>query len=108
VGEAQVWTDNAVALVPAFLAAVYAYLQLAVHAAYGPTTACPLPAPKWQRTQPHERITTVEMIKLLRAELWGQALGISNITDFANQTLEDVKSEKIQTHLKSAVIYAIP
>lgn len=46
------------------------------------------------------------MIKLLRAELWGRALGVENLSDFDDQTLDDLKSEQIPTHLKSAVIYA--
>lgn len=105
-GEAQVWTERSVALVPAFIAAAYAYLQLAVHAVYGQNGRCPLPNPKWQKHRPHQRITTAQMIKLLRAELWGHALGIPNFSDFATQTLLDLKSQKCQTHLTSAVIYA--
>jgi hypothetical protein len=96
-----------VAFVPAFIAAAYAYLQRAAHAAYGQDGLCPLPNPKWQRPRPHERITTAQMIKPLRAELWGYALGTANFSDFAAATLVDMKSEKCTTHLKSAVIYAM-
>lgn len=106
-GEAHVWTDKAVALLPAFIAATYAYLQLAAHAALGAHGTCPLPNPKWQRHRPYERITTPQMLKLLRAELWGRALGVTHFSDFTNQTLEDQKYEKLPTHLKSAVIYAM-
>lgn len=106
-GEAQVWTDKSVALVPAFIAATYAYLQLAAQAAYGHQGRCPLPNPKWQRHRPRERITTTQMVKLFRAELWGRILGVANFSDFATETLDDLKSEKCQTHLKSAVIYAM-
>ena len=56
IGEAQVWTEQSVAFVPAFIAAAYAYLQRAAHAAYGQDGLCPLPNPKWQRPRPHERI----------------------------------------------------
>jgi len=105
-GEAQVWNEKAVALVPAFLAAAYAFLQLAGHGAFG-DGPCPLPNPRWQRRRPQQRITTGQMIKLLRGEIWGQALGVWNFSDFADETLRDLKSEKNETHLKSAVIYAI-
>jgi hypothetical protein len=47
------------------------------------------------------------MIKPLRAELWGYALGTANFSDFAAATLVDMKSDKCTTHLKSAVIYAM-
>jgi len=47
------------------------------------------------------------MIKRLGGELWGHALGVSDFSDFAAETLLDVKSEKCQTDLKSAVVYAI-
>jgi len=106
-GEAHVWTDKAVALLPAFIAAAYAFLQLAVQTAYGDNGQCPLPHPQWQRRRPQERITLSQTIQLLRGELWGRALGITNFSDFATETLDDLKSEKCQTHLKSAVIYAI-
>ena len=107
-GEAQVWTPKSVALVPAFIAAAYAYLQLACHATYGARGQCPLPNPKWIKDQaPQERITTAQMVKLLRGDLWGRALGVFNISDFATTTRHDMKSEKFETHLKSAVIYAM-
>jgi hypothetical protein len=106
-GEAQVWTEQSVARVPAFIAAAYAYLQLAVHAAYGHNGPCPLAKPKWQKQRPHERITTAQMVKLLRGEIWGQALGVRNFSDFAAETLLDVKSGKCTTHLKSAVLCTI-
>lgn len=106
-GEAQVWTEQSVAMVPTFIAAAYAYLQLAVHATYGANGQCPLPNPRWQKHRPQDRITTPQMVKLLRGELWGRALGVSNFSDFAAETLRDLKSEKSQTHLKSAVLYTI-
>jgi len=106
-GEAQVWTPTSVALVPAFIAAAYACLQLAVHETYGEKGKCPLPNPKWQRRKTEERITTPQMIKMLRGELWGRSLGVRSFSDFANQTNCDMKWEKRPTHLKSAVFYAI-
>ena len=106
-GEAHVWSEQAVARVPTFIAAAYATLQLAVHAAYGPHGRCLLPNPKWQRHRPDQRITLPQMVKLLRAELWSRALGLPHSSDFATATLDDRNGEQSPTHLQSAVIYAI-
>lgn len=108
VGQAQVRQDKAAALVPAFIVAAYAYLLLCVHAAHGPTGPCPLPRPKWQRALPEQRITTTQMIALLRADLWGKSLGIDhgNFSGFARRPIEGEKSEKLETALPCAVLYA--
>jgi hypothetical protein len=107
-GQAQVRQDKAVALVPAFIAAAYSYLLLSVQATHGPQGTCSIPRPKWQRPVVGQRITTPQMIGLLRAELWGKALGIgtANFSDFMHRLSRKKKPEKIETMLTSAVLYA--
>jgi hypothetical protein len=102
-GEAQVRTDSTVANVPAFIAAIYAYLHLA--AALAGVRAPILPKPKWQRPKEEERCTTGNLISLLRTELWGRALGVI-FRGFDNKLGDNTKSIKIPYSAASAVIYA--
>jgi len=102
-GEAQVRTDPAVANVPGFIAAMYAYLHLAATAAgiRGPV----LPRPKWRPSKPDERCTTGNLIGLLRGELWGRALGV-NLRGFDDALSVSTNPCKIPNHAAAAVIYA--
>jgi len=102
-GEAQVRTEPAVANVPAFVAAIYAYLHLAARmAGVRPPV---LPMPKWRRHNQHDRCTTGNLIGLLRGELWGRALGL-NLKAFGPQSNAITKPSKIPNDLAAAVIYA--
>jgi len=102
-GEAQVRTDPAVAHVPAFVAAMYAYLHLA--AALAGVRAPILPRPKWRRPKPDERCSTGHLIGLLRTELWGRALGVV-FRGFDDQPHAVTKPPKIENQTAAAVIYA--
>jgi hypothetical protein len=102
-GEAQVRTDPAVAAVPAFVAAMYAYLHLA--ASLAGVRAPILPRPKWRRPKPDERCSTGHLIGLMRTELWGRALGVI-FRGFDNRLDMHTKPPKIETHAAAAVIYA--
>ena len=101
-GEAQVRTDPSVEGVPAFVAAMYAYLHLA--AALAGVRTPILPRPKWRRPKPNERCSTGHLIGILRTELWGKALGIFG--GFDKRLGLDTKSPKIENQAASAVIYA--
>jgi hypothetical protein len=101
-GEAQVRTDSAVAGVPSFVAAMYAYLHLA--AALAGVRAPILPRPKWRRPKPDERCSTGHLIGILRTELWGKALGIFG--GFEKRLGINTKPPKIENHAAAAVIYA--
>jgi len=102
-GEAQVRTDSTVATVPAFIAAIYAYLHLA--AASAGLRPPILPRPKWRRPKQEDRCTTGNLIGLLRTELWGRALGVI-FRGFDNQPGANPKSLKLPNAAASAVIYA--
>jgi hypothetical protein len=91
-GEAQVRTDSTVANVPAFIAAIYAYLHLA--AASAGLRPPILPTPKWRQQKQEDRCTTGNLISLLRTELWGRALGVI-FRGFDNQRADNTKSLKM-------------
>jgi len=103
-GEAQVRTTPAVETVPAFVAAMYAYLQVAAAAAEG-ACAGRLARPKWQTDTAGGRCTTSQLQGLLRAELWGRALGV-NIEGFASRSEVDTKPLKIDSTPAAALFYA--
>ena len=64
--------ENSALKLPAFVSAVYAYLQLAAILAGLKSNAVPLP--KWRKPKADGRCSTANMVSLLRAELWGKAL----------------------------------
>lgn len=103
VGEAQVRSEEAVAAVPAFLVATYAFLLLA--GSDGGTGESMLPQPKWRTDAPGQRVTTAQMIGMLRSQLWGKAMGV-NLRDFANRKADEQKQVFSEKSLSSAVCYA--
>lgn len=108
VGEAQTRTPITSATVPAFMVAAYSYLELAAHLTYPKSNdALVLPSPLWRKSRPSKRMTTNQMISLLRTQLWGKALGISNLNDFVTTTTTTTKSILFENSLKSAVLYAL-
>lgn len=102
-GEAQVRNQNSVVRLPAFLAAVYAYLQLAAIRAGLRCDAVALP--KWRQSKPQSRCTTTQMISLLRTELWAKALRV-NLTDFVTRNPATHNPKQMLTDTAAAVIYA--
>jgi len=103
-GEAQVRTEPAIATVPAFVAAMYAYLHVAGAGAEG-RCRDRLARPKWQAENTQGRCTTQQLQGLLRAELWGRALGV-NIESFAERREARTKPLKIDNAAAAAVIHA--
>lgn len=101
--EAQVRTEPAVQTAPAFVAAMYGYLHLA--AMQAGLQIPPLARPGWQRPKPQERCTAGHLLGLLRAELWGRALGV-NIRSFTTPPTADTKAPVILSPPAAAVIYA--
>lgn len=108
VGEAQVRNPEAAARFPALLVATYALLLLAGRLAFGaapiPDT---LPPPRWQRNKAKTHASTVELIRHLRAELWGRALGVARFSGFAQRTPADANGQKYaRPRVDAAVLYA--
>lgn len=106
-GEAQVRTAEAVGRVPALIAVAYAFLHLAIaRSAKEHDVASCLPRPRWHPQRTEQRITTQQGINLFRAELWGQALGLKEKTDFVNHLALRAKSTKLPNEPASAILYA--
>ncbi|MDX9975249.1 MAG: transposase [FCB group bacterium] len=105
-GEAQVRTRRSVETLTPFLAAVYAMLLLALEQVGGQTRT--LPPPKWQRPHPekHQRTSTGQALRELRAEIWGDGLRAANKTSFMNTQSPSKKLPKIEDCARLAVCYA--
>jgi len=105
IGEAQVRHDLSIESLPAFRVAGYSLLQLAARRAFGPTRIGPnTPSPpKWRQREGTLPLTTQRMLSRLRAELWGDRLGLSHFSGFTPHT---PKPQKFPPPLASAVIYA--
>ena len=89
-GEAQVRKQPSVESVPAFIVAMYAFLLLAAHRASKNGEKITIPRPRWYPRKKNQRLTTSEIVNLLRTEMWTKALG-SNFSGFLNK----------QKHLRS-------
>jgi hypothetical protein len=70
VGQAQVWSENAVPRQPAFHVASYAALLVAAVKTYGlNTTEAGRPLPLWRKYKPPTRLSAGQLVDLLRYEL---------------------------------------
>ena len=109
VGEAQVRHPEAAARVPAVLVATYAIFLLAARLAFGGGGPLPetLPRPKWQRAPRHTHASTPELLRHLRAELWGRVLGLAHFSRFATRAPAGAKGEKYaKPRVDAAALYA--
>lgn len=106
VGQAQVRHPLSVEDVPALQVASYAMLLLAsIRSGRSVPDSDPIPAPKWAPSRP-SRESTQHAINRLRGEVWGQALGLPNFSDFVATVPPSTNSEKFLPHLPSALLYA--
>lgn len=105
-GQAQVRTPRSIETLTPFLAAVYALLLLALEQTGG--KARTLAPPKWQRPRPerHQRTSTGQALRELRAEVWINGLGMKNKSSFINPQAPHMKPPKIENCAGSAVCYA--
>lgn len=104
-GEAQVRTVDAVSRVPAFIAVAYSYLQLALADFGDGNPKSDLPRPRWYPARQNQRLSTQQGINLVRAELWGQALGLENKTDFVAIQHQMPMPSKMPSNPASAILY---
>ena len=74
-GEAQVRTKEAVKAVPAFVAASYALMHLAL--AEVEENIAKIPLLMWRESDPPKRISTTQLRNQIRAEWWGKELGMN-------------------------------
>jgi hypothetical protein len=109
VGEAQVRVPNSARREPIFAVACYSKLLLAAAQQYGPNaTRENLPLPKWRRNGSDNRVTTGDLIRQIRQDLWGDALRQMerNSTHFAHRPSTTTKCPKLPWSLSGAVDHA--
>lgn len=109
VGQAQVRSPRSVDRQPALAVASYAILLLAAARAFGlDATQGALPPPKWQSGRSKQRLSTEELIRQLRSEVWAHAidrLGVDS-DDFVVPPAATRKSPKLSLPLTAALLYA--
>jgi hypothetical protein len=105
-GQAQVRTAQSAERVPVLIAAAYAYLHLALTQCDGDLSTRPLPLPRWQRARGRARVSTQQGQNLLRAQMWGRALGVEDFSHFVRDRQAQSKSDKCLADPTSAILYA--
>jgi hypothetical protein len=89
--------------------ACYAKLLLAAAQQYGPdATQDNLPLPKWRRHRPGARVTTGDLLRQIRQDLWGQALRQAerNNSHFVKDTPPTTNGPKFELSLPNAIDHA--
>ena len=106
VGQAQVRAPYSARREPIFAVACYAKLLLAGAQRYGPdATQADLPLPKWRRNKPGGRVTTGDLQRELRQDLWGDALKQMerDFSHFVNKPRPTMNCPKLPWSLSGAV-----
>jgi len=103
-GQAQVINPDSAVSVPAFVAAMYAFLHIAKFRSLKTPNPKTLPRPKWYPKQKNKRDTCGDLINDFRAQLWAKAIGI-NFSSFVNQQLKIQNQRNATNHYSSAMFY---
>jgi hypothetical protein len=106
VGRARVRSPLSARREPTFAVACYAKLLLAGARTYGPdATQANLPLPKWRRNRPANRLTSGDLIRQLRQDLWGDAVrrAQSDSGHFASEPPSNTKCLKFEPSLAGAL-----
>ena len=103
-GQAQVINPDSAVSVPAFVAAMYAFLHIAKFRSLKTPNPKTLPRPKWYPKQKNKRDTCGDLINDFRAQLWAKAIGI-NFSSFVNQQLKIQNQRNPTNHYSSAMFY---
>jgi hypothetical protein len=105
-GKAQVRNEQSVANIPAFIAVIYSFLLIAAHKTYRKHDRSKLiPRPKWYPAQHEQRLSTGEIINLLRTQLWAKALGCNSFTGFVKREHDTRSRKNYAPSLSSAICY---
>lgn len=105
-GKAQVRNEQSAANFPAFIAATYSFLLIAAHKVYRKADRnSVLPRPKWYPAKNEQRLSTSEIINLLRSQLWAKALGCDSFSDFVKREFETRSRKNCASSLSSAIFY---
>lgn len=103
-GQAQVINPDSAVSVPAFVAAMYAFLHIAKFRSLKTPNPKTLPRPKWYLKQKNKRDTCGDLINDFRAQLWAKAIGIS-FSSFVNQQIKTQSQRNEAKHYSSAMFY---
>jgi hypothetical protein len=107
VGQAQVRNPASTTGVPQMMVAAYALLLMAAIKTFGAKgNPLVLPEPKWRAKRIKPRASTMDLIRLLRAELWAEAIDERCLSDFVNRPKDNTNCEKPFIPAKSAILYA--
>jgi len=105
-GNAQVRNENSVAVVPAFIVAIYSYLLIASHKTYrNLDRETVLPRSKWYPAKKQQRLSTGEIQNILRTQLWAKSLGCDSFDGFVKQQLQTRSHKNYANPLSSALFY---
>jgi hypothetical protein len=103
-GQAQVRNPDSIATVPAFVAAMYAFLHIAKFRSLRKPNRKTLPRPKWYLKQKNKRDTCGDLINDFRAQLWAKAIGI-NFSSFVDQQIKIQSQKNVANPNISAMLY---
>lgn len=109
VGEAQVWSPQSVARQPALAVASYAILLLAGERTFqGQQTRGVVPLPKWQHKDSQQRMSTQELLRQLRSEVWRYAIDHPQVDSdhFVTSPREVTKPLELRLSPVPALLYA--
>jgi|WetSurMetagenome_2_1015567.scaffolds.fasta_scaffold79882_3 hypothetical protein len=109
VGEAQVWSPQSVTRQPALAVASYAILLLAGERTFqGQQTRGAVPLPKWQHKDSQQRMSTQELLRQLRSELWRYAMDHAAVDSdhFVTASQDGTKPSESQGSPVPAWLYA--
>jgi len=105
-GNAQVRTEQSVANIPAFIAAIYSFLLVAAHKTYRKVDRSKiLPRPIWYKAKQEQRLSTSEILNLLRSQLWSKALGCDSFSGFVKQQFHTRSRKNYANTLSSTLFY---
>ena len=108
-GEVQVFNSQAVERAPQFQVACYGLLLLAARQAFADSPLPDaLPQPKWRQRKAKPRVTTLDLLKRLRQELWGAALHARSFSPLRPQHHSSLTRQKHRPPLAAAVFGASP
>lgn len=103
-GEAQVRKPLSVANVPAFIVALYAFLHIAAHRSFKNRKKLVLPRPRWHPAKKNQRLSSCEIINLLRTQMWSKAIGM-NFSGFVKQQQQQRSLRNVVNPCTSAFLY---
>ncbi|MEI7501483.1 MAG: transposase [Bacteroidota bacterium] len=103
-GQAQVRHPDSAQRVPAFIAAMYAFLLLAAYRSLKSSKQKMLPRPKWYLKKNDRRHSTGDLINNFRAQLWSKAIGM-NFSGFVNQEIKSQSRRNKTNTYTSAAFY---